>query len=287
MFVAVRDASLRHADINWVNVAGELGTDSLDLLIEPDLSTSRVADAQGQPYKLASPAGRAAFMQDLEKAGLSVCGVELGTDFAADDVAAQTRWMVEAAGLAAELGAPVVRIDPWFRAGNMTVDAFLPRMAGAVREAIEESEGVDFGVENHGQHGNSPEFMGRLLEMVDSERFGLTLDTGNFYWCGHPLDRVYEIMERFAPHAKYTHVKNISYPADVRQAQREVGWEYLKYVSPIPDGDIDHRRVVRILADAGYDRGLVIEDESHVKLSAPEFADVLRRGVDHLKGLLG
>jgi hypothetical protein len=44
---------------------------------------------------------------------------------------------------------------------------------------------------------------------------------------------------------------------------------------------------VDILRSAGYDRGLVIEDESHVKMGAPEFGDVLRRDVQHLSGLTG
>jgi sugar phosphate isomerase/epimerase len=287
MFVAVRDVSLKHANIECLKVVGELGIGAVDLLVDRTLTTERFFDAAGESYDLASGEGLARFKADISAAGISVCGVELGTDFAADDLAAEVRWMVDACALADDLGAPVVRIDPWLREGKMDTDAFLSRMAGAVRDAIGATDGIDLGVENHGRHGNQPEFMEKLLAEVDSDRFGLTLDTGNFYWAGHPLDEVYEIMARLAPAAKYTHVKNISYPAETRQQQREVGWEYLKYVAPIPDGDIDHSRVVAILSEAGYDRALVIEDESHVSRNAEEFAQVLKRGVAHLRSLVG
>ena len=73
------------------------------------------------------------------------------------------------------------------------------------------------------------------------------MDTGNFYWYGNPIDKVYEILKSVAKYTKHTHVKNIQYPEETRNQQREIGWEYGKYVSPIYEGDIDHDRVIRML----------------------------------------
>ena len=56
-----------------------------------------------------------------------------------------------------------------------------------MKQIIEATEatGVGLGIENHGKTTNNPEFTGPLFDRVGSDRLGLTLDTGNFYWFGH------------------------------------------------------------------------------------------------------
>ncbi len=116
---------------------------------------------------------------------------------------------------------------------------------------------------------------------------GLTLDGGNFYWSGMPLDEVYQTIEHFAPAAKHTHVKNIGYPQELRQVRRAVGHEYGRYVSPIAEGDIDHARfVARPARAAEYDRDLCIEDESLGKYDQSRAARASQAAADHLRGLL-
>ena len=65
--------------------------------------------------------------------------------------------------------------------------------------AAAEPTGVTFAVENHSHTTNDPAFLTALLDGVGSKRLGLTLDIGNFYWFGHPLGKVYELCETFAP----------------------------------------------------------------------------------------
>jgi len=72
----------------------------------------------------------------------------------------------------------------------------------------------------------------------------------------------------------------------LREQQRPIGYEYGRYVCPIPDGDIDHRVVVGILRDAGYDGDLCIEDESLGKFAPDERWRVLQRDAEHLKALI-
>jgi len=145
---------------------------------------------------------------------------------------------------------------------------------------------VRIGVENHGRTSNRPELLDKVFAAAGDTRFGLTLDSGNFYWYGHPLDRVYEIMERYADRVCHTHIKNIAYPEQIRDVQREVGHNYGEYVCPIYEGDIDHRRVVRILRAAGYEGALCVEDESLGKFSPHERPEVLKKDVEHLKAFL-
>jgi sugar phosphate isomerase/epimerase len=114
---------------------------------------------------------------------------------------------------------------------------------------------------------------------VDDPRLGLTLDTGNFYWYGVPLDELYGLIERFAPRAKHTHLKSINYPPELANARRETGAGYKEYCCALDEGNIDLPRVVRSLRTAGYDRDLCVENESLFKHPPEAKLDVLRRDV--------
>ncbi|MGB9620272.1 MAG: sugar phosphate isomerase/epimerase family protein, partial [Armatimonadota bacterium] len=142
------------------------------------------------------------------------------------------------------------------------------------------------GIENHGTLGNRPEFLDSILAKVNSPRVGVTVDTANFYWFGHPLSKVREIIKHFAPHIKHTHMKNINFPADKREIQREVGWEYDRYASSLREGDIDMKWVVKTLADAGYQGDLCIENEALGRYDAEKQKAILRDDADYLKEIL-
>jgi inosose dehydratase len=168
----------------------------------------------------------------------------------------------------------------------MAEDEFMKRCIEASRRTLAETSRVRLGIENHGGTSNRPEFLDRIFDAVGDVRIGLTLDTGNFYWYGHPLDEIYRLMEKYAQRVCHTHIKNIAYPPDKRNIRREVGWEYGKYVCPIYEGDIDHRKVVAILRAAGYNGGLAIEDESLGKFPPAKHAEILKKDADHLKSLV-
>ena len=111
------------------------------------------------------------------------------------------------------------------------------------------------------------------------------MDTGNFYWYGHPLEDLYGIFARFAARVFHTHCKNIKYPEDRRQVRRPMGWEYGKYNCPIYDGDVDFKRIVQMLRQANYAGDLCVENESLDKFPPGERAQVLKREVQMLKDL--
>jgi sugar phosphate isomerase/epimerase len=185
------------------------------------------------------------------------------------------------------LGIQAIRID--VVSYKVPVDQFLDPAVTALRKLIEitEGTGVRFGVENHGPSGNNPAFLSPLLDRVGSKRLGVTLDTGNFYWFGHPLSKVYELIETFAPRVVHTHCKNIGYPANQREVRRPMGWEYATYEAPIDRGDIDFVRVIKILRAAGYTGDLCVENEALRRLPEGERASVLAREIAYLKRLRG
>ncbi len=197
----------------------------------------------------------------------------------------EIEWGTKVARAAQALGVKAIRID--VVPHKLAKGEFLKsatRTLGKMLEATE-ATGVAFGIENHGNTTNDPAFLKALFAGVGSPRLGLTLDTGNFYWFGHPLSKLYDIFETFASRVFHTHCKNIHYPEAEREKQRPMGWGYEKYTCPIYEGDVDFRRLVAILRKGGYANDLCVEDESLGHFPASERAGVLAKEIRFLKSL--
>jgi len=221
--------------------------------------------------------------------GIKICAFLLHNNFNCDDQDGEVNWVIDVINTAESLKIPAIRIDAVTAGQNEEpFETRTARFVKCMKQAIAATAGssVSLGIENHGVQGNDPDFLHSVIDSVASERLGVNMDTGNFYWNGFPLERVYEILELVASKTKHTHVKNINYPEDKRSVQRETGWEYSTYVSPIYEGDIDHKRVVEILKNAAYQGPLTIEDESLHKFDEQGKKDVLKKDVKYLNGLL-
>jgi sugar phosphate isomerase/epimerase len=181
------------------------------------------------------------------------------------------------------LGVSAIRID--VVPNKLDRPKFLALAIDTLKKIIAATEttGVNFGVENHSNTTNDPGFLLPLFDGVGSKRLGLTLDTGNFYWYGHPLSKVYELVETFAPRVFHTHCKSIRYPIAEREKQRPMGWRYTDFFRPLYEGDIDYDRVAAILQKAGYHNDLCVEDEYIGTLSATEATATLAKDVAWLK----
>jgi sugar phosphate isomerase/epimerase len=186
----------------------------------------------------------------------------------------------------AKLGVEAIRLDVIPRRIK-DEDEFLSFAIDAGKRVVKDSDdtGVRFGVENHGRTTNKVEFLTRLFDGIGSDRFGITLDTGNFYWFGYPLTKLYDIYDKFAPRACHTHCKSIRYPESEREKQREIGWEYGKYCNPIYDGDIDFERVAVILRGHNYRGDLCIENESLGRFPKEQRREILKKEADLLRRL--
>lgn len=289
MFVSIRDDVVLHGGFRSVADGLKfLELEAVEVNVRRDLTVRSLTENQ-LSFRLDHDKGLSDFERELSNKGIRVCAFLLGNDFGKPDVDDQILWMTKTVEVAHRLGVPVVRVDAvvsgWEKMGMEKAVKLFAENVKRVLDATENTS-VELGIENHGALGNRPEFLQAVFEAVGSQRLGLTLDTGNFYWFGHPLSRVYEIMQQFATKVKHTHIKNISYPQELREQKRQIGYEYGKFVSPIPDGDIDHSRVVAILQAAGYKGDLCVEDESLGKFALNERPQVLRRDVDYLKALI-
>ncbi|OHB74743.1 MAG: hypothetical protein A2Z25_15385 [Planctomycetes bacterium RBG_16_55_9] len=283
--VACRDNLLRltQKPDSW-SAMKELGVTGVEVEVDLALACPSLY-GPGKTYSLATDSDVQVVKDALDKNGLVITSFLMHNrlDERLDEELAWTGKLVKAA---LALDAKVIRIDVVPRRIKEK-EEFLPFAVKACKKLCDIVEGtpVRFGIENHGNITNDPEFLEQLFDGVGSSHLGLTLDTANFYWYGHPLDNLYAIFERFAPKAFHTHCKSIRYPEDKKNVERPRGWEYGKYCSPIYEGDIDFRKVAVILRRAGYTGDLCLEDESLNKFPEGERADVIRKEIALLRSI--
>jgi len=251
MYASVRDHIVLQV---WPTLASGLEAlrlDAVEFEVTREMRVRNVEPVDGADFSvLDSEENIRRWAEHLATHGVRASAFLLGNDFNREDLEEEVAWVTGVVDAAGQLAVPAVRIDAAMSGeAEMSLDARVRRFADCMKRVLDNTDYhiVDLGIENHGRQGNDPDFLDLVLDSVGSPRLGLTLDTGNFYWAGHPLDRVYEIIEHFAPRVKHTHCKNIAYPVELQQTRRELGWKYGDYVSPLPDGDIDHFKVARIL----------------------------------------
>ncbi len=256
----------------------DLGLASIEMNIGRDL--------KGKIFDLSTGSGRKEAASKLEAEKVSVCALLVANNFAKEDFKSEIKWVVDVCRAAQSIGTNTVRIDvPWRPASSIAEMAKMN--ARCIREVIEETRDLDvsLGMENHGRLGNRTEFIREVLDTVRSERLGLTLDTGNFYWYGYPLSEVYEIIETFAAYVKHTHAKNLRFSKERREITREPGEGYPGTAAPLYEGDINLKRVVDMLKKAGYNKDLTVEDESLGNYPQQQRLEITKKNIEHLKSL--
>jgi sugar phosphate isomerase/epimerase len=282
--VGCRDAHLKVAgERDCWSAMKTLGAECAEVEVRLDLTCPGLFHPE-RSYTLATADGVAALKEDLAASGCTIAAFMMANRFdeRLDDELACTRSVVRASR---QLGVNAIRIDVVPR--KIDAEHFLPFAIQACKRMCEIAEGtpVRYGLENHGKITNDPVFLEKLFAGVGSEKLGLTLDTANFYWWGHPLDELYAIYDRLAPRVVHTHCKSIKYPDDQRNARREMGWEYGKYCCPIHEGDIDFTRVLATLRRANYRGALCVENESLGRFPESERAEIVRKEIAWLKTL--
>ncbi|MBM3261830.1 MAG: sugar phosphate isomerase/epimerase [candidate division Zixibacteria bacterium] len=290
MYASIRDGTLLGGGYkNLLEGLRDVGLSAVELEVFRD-STVRTLTLAGAGFSLTGDKPLNALKTHYDEHGIRISALMLGNNFNAENVDAEIAWCVTAINAAGFLGVKAVRIDSIMRGEReMRLDARIETFTKGITLVLEATEGssVQLGIENHGVSGNQREFLDGVLDRVDHPRLGTTMDTGNFYWYGYPLDTVYDILAHFAPKAKHTHVKNIAYPEPERGKQREIGWKYGEYAAPLPDGDIDLWRVAGFLKSVGYTGDMCVEDESIGRMPEAERREALRRDAAFVREICG
>jgi len=178
-------------------------------------------------------------------------GLERGQNWTAYDE------MVAGIPNAVAIGADVMRVvgsSLMFRhePHGPQVEALAKMFKQAVKVA--KDHGVKLAVENHIDF-TSAEIL-QMLEMVDSEYFGLNFDTGNFL---RLLDDPVKGMEKLAPYVLATHVKDLMPDKNARPTD----WHFFAGV-PVGMGLINNQALAEMLHKANFKGFLAVEiDHPH------------------------
>jgi sugar phosphate isomerase/epimerase len=183
----------------------------------------------------------------LDKYGLQVAAVAAGNDFLqADpgDLDAQIERYLYVCQIVPTTGTDIVRTDGgWNRNGDVPQEHWDPMLLNAFKRCAEFSEKlkVRIALDNHGLSTNDGEWQLSLIERVGSQRLGVNLDTMNYGWYGHDLERVDHFFEILAPHVFHTHLK------DGRGSRRNYTG------AALGEGEIHLDHAVKCLQEVGYE----------------------------------
>jgi sugar phosphate isomerase/epimerase len=138
--------------------------------------------------------------------GIGISGTGVRNDFATPDKvkrAADVKHVKEWVEVAARLGAPVLRVFAGPEPKGYTWDQIAAWMVEDLKECVEHGKkhGVIIGIQNHGDTLKTAEQVIKIVKMVDSEWFGVIVDTGFF------LADPYKEIADVAPYAVNWQVK--------------------------------------------------------------------------------
>lgn len=293
MYVSVRDFT-----VIWVGyedlIKGlkDLGIDRYELYVNKTLSQD-VYEDMGHVVKLGfnlrDSYERQEFLRFSENTGIKPCVILLENDFSNEDLEEELNYIKKATQLADEIGIEVIRINSHMQISEeKPIEEYSKQFVEIMKYLIRETNGssVVYAVENHGYVSNDERFLNYVFREISDDRVGLTLDTGNFYWYGYPLSKVYQLIEKYANLVKHTHLKNLKYPEVKREKQRSPGEDFPEVGVPLYEGDIDLKKVIQVLRKAGYTSDLTIEDESLGKYTQEERKTILKKDVEYIKKLI-
>jgi sugar phosphate isomerase/epimerase len=288
MFLSIRDAQTRHAQADGLVSSHAatlrvLGISSVEVWLDPDNTLRFWQREENSSWHIESTGDAQRFSQVLGEHGISIAALCLPTDFAAHPE--HVEWATRSVLLAHAMGARAVRIDTATSAHEMSKEEVRNAFCTGIEKVLKSSAEapLPLGIENHGHISNDVAFLDAIFARVGDDRLGMTLDPGNFYWFGLPLEEVYAVCEHFAPRTCHTHFKNIAFPPETQNETREPGWKYGEFVSPLARGDLDMARLVGILKRAGYEGDLCVEDESLGHFEAGERTQVLEEDAECLR----
>ncbi len=147
------------------------------------------------------------FKREAHKRGLVITGTGVKNNLAqadeakrADDIQLVKDWIE----VAAKLGAPVLRVFAGAAPEGQTWDTVAAWMAADLKQCVEygRQHGVLVGIQNHADFLQTADQVLKLLKLVDSDWFGVVLDTGSFQ-TGDP----YEEIARVVPYAVNFQIK--------------------------------------------------------------------------------
>lgn len=212
-----------------------------------------------------------AFINDFKRRafrlGLDISGTGVRNNFAQPDEdkrAADVQLVKNWIEVAAKLGAPVIRVFAGADPQGHSREEVNKWMVENLKKCVEcgKEHGVLVGIQNHGDFLKTAEQVIQIVKMVDSEWFGVIVDTGNFQQ-GDPYEQIAQVV----PYAVNFQVKESPYGSK----------------SPVP---MDLKKLVQVVRAGGYRGYLPIETlvapgkEYNPLVTVPKFLRKVREAIE-------
>lgn len=191
----------------------------------------------------------------LRERGLFASAISAGNNFCVDqeeEIRAQVLRMRRICDLAQILGTDTLRTEGgWPGDDPRPAAEWVPWIAECLGRCLEfiEPLGMKLAVDNHGYITNEWPIQLMVYERVQSPLVGANLDTMNYRWFGHSVEKLREIYEAIAPHVLHTHLKD---GTGARQDYKGCA---------LGEGEIPLNWAVECLKKAGYSGPWVAEYE--------------------------
>ncbi len=206
-----------------------------------------------------------------KEARLAIPSLSGYCDFAqtdADALDAEVERLLSTCRAAALMNVGVVRAFVGDVKPNITLAQVRPFLVAGFRQACAEAAdlGVTLGIENHGRLINDGPALVELVDEVNADNLGFTLDTGNFAWAGHSPEQVRVDFAAVLPHVVSVHIKDGVWTAD--------GFGFV----PAGEGELPLAWLLQQLADRGYEGPVCSEFEG-----SEDFREGTRRSIAFLR----
>jgi sugar phosphate isomerase/epimerase len=208
-----------------------------------------------------SAAKRVKLKQTIAAAGLPIVSVDSSIFLTAQEAGSELRRFLE---LASDWESPLIRVYGGLLAEEAVARrAQMEAAAAVLQKAIPLAErlGVAIAVETHDSFSASS-VVAELLAMVQSTWVGALWDTHHPHRMGESPAEVYE---HIGPRVLLVQVKDAR-----RSAAHRGGWQF----TPLGEGEVPVREIIRLLAAGGYQGFISVEWEKywHPEIEEPEIA---------------
>lgn len=182
----------------------------------------------------------------LDDIGLSVSALAARNDFVLvhPEAVAQQVWRMErVCRLAPILGCDVIRTEGGAPKEDVPPERWSEAIANCLRRCLEFAGpmGIKFALDNHGVVTNEWPVQLEVFQRVDSPLVGANLDTMNYRWFGHSVEKLHEIYREIAPYAMHTHMKDGFGSREEYKGQA------------LGEGEVDLAWAVACLGQVGYE----------------------------------
>lgn len=149
----------------------------------------------------------------LDETGIKVSALSSGNDFVVldpDAIRAQCERMARIIGLAGILGAGCIRTEGGGVKDSVPEEQWAEAIVGCCERLVEPAEkaGVGLAIDNHGWVTNADGVLEEVFRRIPNPIIGSNLDTYNWRWFGHSMEKVKELWDVCIPRVLHTHIKD-------------------------------------------------------------------------------